>query len=184
MVCAVLLLGALAPGTASARSHRAALDPAPQTAPTSAAPSPDPAPQATVRSQQSHATRPPTTAASKPVVVVPRVTLPAQHTVATSDGSGGRAVTPRRTGPAPRRARPATRHRAPTPNSPSARTNPVSLSFLTTDLLRLTSGLRAGTASGPDDGVLLLLSSLAMAALAVSSFTLLRRLKRFGGPPR
>ncbi len=58
------------------------------------------------------------------------------------------------------------------------------LSFVATDLLRLTSGLRASAAPRPGDGVLLLLSSLAMAALAVSSFTLLRRLKRFGGEPR
>jgi hypothetical protein len=58
------------------------------------------------------------------------------------------------------------------------------LSFIATDLLRLTSGLRAGAAARPEDGVLLLLSSLAMAALAVSSFALLRRLKRVGGDPR
>jgi hypothetical protein len=56
------------------------------------------------------------------------------------------------------------------------------LGFIATDLLRLTSGLRAGTEAQPGDGVLLLLSALAMAALAVSSFALLRRLSRLGRP--
>ena len=56
------------------------------------------------------------------------------------------------------------------------------LSFIAVELHRLTSGLRAGTVSVPDDGVLLLLSSLAMAALAVSSFALLRRLRRLSRP--
>jgi uncharacterized iron-regulated membrane protein len=58
------------------------------------------------------------------------------------------------------------------------------LSFIATELLRLTSGLRAGTVTGPGNGVLLLLSSLAMATLAISSFMLWRRLKRLGGRPR
>jgi hypothetical protein len=54
--------------------------------------------------------------------------------------------------------------------------------FIATALLRLTSGLRAGTEAHPEDGVLLLLSALAMAALAVSSFALLRRLSRLRRP--
>ena len=181
----MLLISAAAPGTASARSHRGALDPSPQRAPTSASPSPDPAPQATVKSQPTHVTRPPTTSAPVGADITRRAT---------------RLTVPARSGPA-RIGDPvshATTHAQPVahrhaarrlvPSAPPTRTSPVALSvplsFIATDLLRLTSGLRAGAAARPEDGVLLLLSSLAMAALAVSSLALLRRLKRFGGEPR
>jgi hypothetical protein len=52
------------------------------------------------------------------------------------------------------------------------------------DLLRLPhAALHAGGA-GHSDGVLLLLSSVAMGVLAVASFTLMRRLKRLEGQVR
>jgi len=70
-------------------------------------------------------------------------------------------------------------HRAPAPRQ--ARSEATQLSFplsLPRDLLLLPgSALHAGE-TGHRDGVLLLLSSLAMAVLAVASFTLLRRLRR------
>ena len=72
------------------------------------------------------------------------------------------------------------RHVRPTVAKPVSLASP--LAFFTGDLLRLVPApFRAGA---PDhrDGVLLLFSALAMAALAVSSFVLLRRLKRLGGP--
>ena len=52
-----------------------------------------------------------------------------------------------------------------------------SLAFLPRDLLRLVPGSFEVGTPGHDDGVLLLLASLAMGVLAVSSFVLLRRLK-------
>lgn len=181
----MLLIGAAAPATATAGSRRAAPDPSPQRAPASAAiPSPDPAPQAMVRSQQPHLVRPPSTPARAPVAVS-AVTRPAQSTAATSDALGSPPVTRPRAGSARKRAHPAARHDARTHRSP-ARTGRVSLSFplsfLSKDVMRLAFGtFGAGTANRPD-GVLLLLSSLAMAALAVASFSLLRRLRRFEGP--
>ena len=70
--------------------------------------------------------------------------------------------------------------------TPPTVAKPVSLAsplaFFTGDLLRLVPApFRAGAADHRD-GVLLLFSALAMAALAVSSFVLLRRLKRLEGP--
>ena len=51
--------------------------------------------------------------------------------------------------------------------------------FLLKDLLRLPhAALHAGEDASHHDGVLLLLSAVAMGVLAVSSFSLLRRLKR------
>ena len=75
------------------------------------------------------------------------------------------------------------RHQAAAPPSES---RPIALSlpagFLLKDILRLPhAALHAGEVAGHKDGVLLLLSSLAMGVLAVSSFSLLRRLKRLEG---
>lgn len=71
-------------------------------------------------------------------------------------------------------------HRAPVVRrAPSRLVNfSIPLSFLTKDLLRLP---RAAFHAGDQlhrDGVLLLFSSIAMATLAVASFTLFRRLRR------
>jgi hypothetical protein len=191
-ICAVLAVSFLVPDVASAGSRRAAPDPSPQKAPTSALPSPDPAPQAIVRSQTSHVVQPSTTS----VPVVPRVTV---HVTRPTRVTGVTRVTPPvaaaakaigRTGSSARvRARPVTHHRAVTrPPGPPTSANPVALSFplafIATDLLRVTAALRAGAAEHPEDGVLLLLSSLAMAVLAVSSFALLRRVKRLDASAR
>lgn len=56
------------------------------------------------------------------------------------------------------------------------------LSFLSKAVMRLAPGTFGAGAANHPDGVLLLLSSLAMAALAVAGFSLLRRLRRFEGP--
>jgi hypothetical protein len=61
---------------------------------------------------------------------------------------------------------------------------PLSLSFLATELRRFIPGAGHGSDATARDGVLLLLSSLAMAAFAIASFALLRRLKRFEEQPR
>jgi hypothetical protein len=88
--------------------------------------------------------------------------------------------------PAPHhRAHPLPRHTV----APRPTANPISLSFLLgllpADLLRLPrAALHAGGAVSHRDGVLLLLSSVAMGVLAVSSFGLMRRLKRLEGPAR
>jgi hypothetical protein len=62
---------------------------------------------------------------------------------------------------------------------------PPALSGLANDLRRLVPGgaLPAGAAAHPD-GILLLLSALAMGAFALSGFALLRRLKRYEGRAR
>ena len=74
---------------------------------------------------------------------------------------------------------PARHHAAarPTESHPIVLSLPVA--FLLKDFLRLPhAALHAGEAAGHRDGGLLLLSSLAMGVLAVSSFSLLRTLKR------
>jgi hypothetical protein len=135
--------------------------------------------------QPSHVTRPSTTTAP----VLPHLTRRATHL--TLPEQSGAAPIAHPVSPVTTHARPVAHHHAArrlVPSAPPAGTSRVALSFplsfIATDLLRLTSGLRAGAAAHPGNGVLLLLSSLAMAALAVSSFTLLRRLKRFGVEPR
>jgi hypothetical protein len=127
-----------------------------------------------------------------PVVphVTPRATRPTRPTRPTLPAQSGAAPIGHPVSPAATHVRPLARHHAArrlVAPAPRRGTSRAALSFpssiIATDLLRLTSGLRAGASARPGDGVLLLLSSLAMAALAVSSFMLLRRLKRFGGGP-
>ena len=164
-------------GTAGA----AASGPAPQKAPASgqsSQPSPDPAPQAEVKPHVSTPTAP---AVRRPVVVssapadttpatTPRLVTSAVSTVAPASGSRA-ATTPRH----------ATTQRAAAPHRPPATRRPrsqiTSLTFpltLPRDLMLLP---RAG-ADSRSDGVLLLLSAVAMGVLAVAGLSLLRRLRR------
>lgn len=187
LVIGVLVIGALMPGVANA-GVRPAPDPSPQKAPASATHAPDPAPQAIVGSQPSHEVPSSTTSTPTSTPIVPRAVRPAPArphlgTASSSAVSRHPPVSPKRAAIATRRAgRPAVK-RAPTRHVRPAPRTRVSLPFLVTSVRRLTSGLLVtGKASSPGDGFLLLLSSLAMAALAVSSFALLRRLRRLGGP--
>jgi hypothetical protein len=116
------------------------------------------------------------------VVVAPRivqVTVPAQPSGQVEHTST--VTTPPARRPSPHRTKVS---HAPTRHAVTTRpvAHPISLSFflgaLPNDLLRLPqAALDAGEANH-GGGVLLLLSSLAMGVLAVSSFALMRRLKR------
>jgi hypothetical protein len=178
---------------AAAATPRPAPDPVPQKAPTSGAasqPTPDPAPQVRTTSPASPRSTPISPTIRVPVVVTPPRTVSAVMPPRTVS-----AVTPPRTASAPaakiviatpRPAQPvrptASPHvraaRAPAPHR--ARPQATRLSFplaLPKDLLLLPGrALHAGE-TGHRDGVLLLLTSLAMAGLAVASFALMRRLK-------
>jgi hypothetical protein len=184
MILVIVVSGWLAAAGATAAARGQASDPAPQKAPssgTSGQPAPDPAPQAATSPapHQSTVTSP---AVRKRVVITPAATVvvtpartvsaPATHNTAAS------SPPPTRTA---QHNSPARVHtpRVATPHH--ARSQATRLSFplaLPRDLLLLPgAALHEGTA-GHRDGVLLLLTSLAMAALAVASFTLLRRLRR------
>ena len=196
VVLAVLLLSCLAPDAASAASHRQSADPAPQKAPptsSSSTPAPDPAPQAAVRSQlpvrsqPSHPTAP-ASSRSAPTVVAPQIV----HTSAPITNSGVAPASTLSSTRASRGAR-ARHHAAKVSHAPprhpvaarKTESQPIVLSvplaFLLNDLLRLPHAVLHPGDAGHRDGVLLLLSSLAMGVLAVSSFSLLRRLRRLEG---
>jgi hypothetical protein len=178
---------AVAGATGAARGHTS--DPAPQKAPTSGASSqraPDPAPQATSTSPVPHRStvtrpvirRPVVTTPTRTVVVAPTRTTgaPAANIVVSSPPPAhpARVSLPARV-PAPLRV-PTRRVASPRHMRPQA----TSLSFplaLPRDLLLLPATALRDGADGHRDGVLLLLSSVAMAALAVASFALLRRLR-------
>ena len=184
----ILVLVALSwPGaagaTAATRGH--ASDPSPQKAPTSGAssqPAPDPAPQANTTSPAPHRST-----GTSPAVGVPVVTTPTRTVVVTPTSTVSAPATkivassPHRTQPA-RRTSPAhvvRVHRAATPRHAPSQATPLSFPLaIPRDLLLLPgTALGAGT-TGHGNGVLLLLSSVAMAVVAVASFTLLRRLRR------
>jgi len=166
--------------TAATRGH--ASDPAPQKAPvvgSSSQPSPDPAPQAEVRSTVTHTSVPRTPTIRVPVVVTPATTV--RTPAATVSAPAANNVT---SSPSP--AQPVRRNsshvRVPHVATPHhARPQATRLSFplaLPRDLLLLPAAALHDGTTGHRDGVLLLLSSLAMAVLAVASFALLRRLRR------
>jgi hypothetical protein len=185
-ICGAMLLVLVASSWPAAAGAIAATgghasDPAPQKAPTSGGssqPSPDPVPGAASTSPQHHQST-----VTRPLIQVPVVTTPARTVV----------VTPARTVSAPatktvNSSLPPTQHsppsrvRAPRAAAPQhARSQATQLSFpltLPRDLLLLPDKALGGGGTGHRDGVLLLLSSLAMAVLAVASFALLRRLRR------
>jgi hypothetical protein len=180
MLFALLVLGCLAPGGASAASHSRAPDPSPQKAPpvaSSGSPTPDPAPQAVVRSRPSHP-NPPTKSVPTvvPTVVAPHivhVAAPVPHPTASpvvAHVSKARRAKPHRPAPVHH-----TRHADGTRVARVTLSSP--LAFLGTELLRLVPGPFRGGGAPQSDGVLLLLAALAMGVLAVSSFALSRRLK-------
>ena len=168
---AVLALSCLAPSAAQAAKHASAGDPSPQPSPVSSGstPSPDPAPQAVTRSTPSHAAAP-----STPAI---RRTTPAVSTVATPPVSPARTFSAQPPSSVVRSPSPGrVRHRhVPGARHASARVGPLSFPLALPRALLLFP--RAG-APVHRNGVLLLLSSVAMAVVAVASFTLLRRLRR------
>jgi hypothetical protein len=199
MLTLLLVLGSLGPSAATASSRRPSADPAPQKAPAVESPStraPDPAPQAVPKSPPSHSTssgtsqtRPTVITAGSPHIV--KLTAPGRpistssaaplRPNAASPNVAARSTTSRAVARAVRHhaaVSHAAHHHAPPATRPVAQ--PISLSvlrgLLPTHLLRVPA-LQSGGGNHPD-GVLLLLCSLAMAVLAVSSFSLLRRLKR------
>jgi hypothetical protein len=152
--------------------------PTPQKAPASGQsgqPSPDPAPQA---EEKQHVSIPSAPAIRRPVVVTsaPAETTPRLVHLGTSPVT---TATPSTTSHPP--SRPAVTHRLTTPRHPSAthrrQSQVTSLAFplaLPKDLILLP---RASTDSR-SDGVLLLLSAVAMGVLTLASLSLLRRLRR------
>jgi hypothetical protein len=201
VVLAVLTLSSVIPTPASAASHRQSADPSPQKAPpssSSSAPAPDPAPQAAVRSQPTHSTPPatlpshataPATPRSVPAVVAPRI-VHASAPARTSPTAVAQVSTVNRAPQKPHTHTPGhpaakVSHAPPRHHAAARRTEsqPIAISlpaaFLLKDILRLPhAALHAGEDVSHRGGVLLLLSSLAMGLLAVSSFSLLRRLRR------
>jgi hypothetical protein len=184
---AVLMLACLAPAAARAAKHAPARDPSPQAAPVSngGSPGPDPAPQAASHSTVSHAsttstpsirqttsvvsTRHPITVNSSPVA--PARTASAQSA---SHSAPARSSLPPARPSSHKRVRhaPATR-----PTSPRVGSLSFPLALPRELLLLPRAALRAG-APDRQNGVLLLLSGVAMAVVAVAGYTLLRRLKR------
>ena len=172
------------PAAAGAAVRGRSSDPAPQKAPTSGAssqPTPDPAPQAATTSPAPHQS-----IVTKPTIREPVVSTPTRTVVVTPTRAVSKtAATTVASSPSP--AQPV-RHVSPPPARAShtaashhAQSQATRLSFplaLPRDLLLLPgAALRDGT-TGHRDGVLLLLTSLAMAVLAVASFALMRRLRR------
>ena len=198
LVFTLLLLSGLAPGAASARTHRSSADPSPQVAPpvpSPITPAPDLTPRAAAKLRASYSALASSQPAPSPVVPrsVPTVVSPrVVHTTAPSQSSSRTArvtTVPRHrvstTGATPHRPARVS-HTSPRPRfvppAHATEAQRISLSFplssLTSELFRLPrAALHAGDA-GHRDGLLLLLGSLAMGVVAVSSFALLRRLKR------
>jgi hypothetical protein len=169
---------------ATAATGRHASDPAPQKAPTSGGssqPSPDPAPGAASTSPEHHQST-----VTRPAIQVPIVTTPARTVVVTPANTVSAPATKTvNSSPPPTqtaRRSPPSRVRAARAEPPRhARSQATQLSFpltLPRDLLLLPDKALGGGETGHRDGVLLLLSSIAMAVLAVASFALLRRLRR------
>jgi hypothetical protein len=183
VLVAALVMSAWTTSDAIAASHGAAPDPSPQKAPTAApsnSPSPDPAPQAAVKPSVPQVSVPST---HVPAVVSPAGTVAGRTTAPQSASAQSSHVT---SGPTATKA--AAPSRAKHPSGPPAHRRPVAhgspvsfsfpFAFLPQDLLRLPRALLHAGAQARDNGVLLLLSSVAMAVLAVASFTLFRRLRR------
>jgi hypothetical protein len=175
VVLALLALICLAFWAAPSSAKTHAADPSPQQAPAAQSPgtpSPDPAPQADARSTPSH-----TSAPTRPSIHVTTST-PSSRSASSQPLSS--SVVQTRTVSAPPALRTPSPARAQTHHVRAAR-KPASrvtgLSFpvaLPRDLL---PSLHAGVPVHRN-GVLLLLSAVAMAVVAVASFTLLRRLRR------
>jgi hypothetical protein len=183
-VVAVLALNCLGlPVAQAAAVHRHADDPSPQAAPgpSTSTPAPDPAPQAAPRSTPTHTSTPSirqttsATSTTHPITVASSPVVPARTSAVPPVSS----AVPSRAASA--RAHPASHHavrHAPAARTTSTRVGRLSFPLvLPRDLLLLPrAALHAGV-PGHKNGVLLLLSAVAMAVVAVASFTLLRTLR-------
>ena len=172
---AALALTCLASTAAQAAGKASAGGPSPQPAPASsgAAPTPDPAPQAAMRST------PPRTATQLPRSAGPIAPIESSGGGTTQQGTAtGSPPGPARTESI---GRDRTTHPAPREHarrSPAVRA--VSPSFplpLPRNLLLLPRNALGVTLRAHREGILLLSAAVAMAVLAVASFTLLRRLR-------
>ena len=201
MGAVALMLGG--PTTALAASP--STQPAPQNAPSvnaAAAPSPDPAPQASSFSSTPHTTVTSQPSAGSPVVVSPAVTSAPRSTEPSQPAASSPARTPS-TLPAarptsndthasairavataiPARHRPAADHADKPKPAPAHQTTAAAKPFVLSlvnlrDLPRLPLEAVAATKAARPDGMLLLLSALALGTLVVASLALLRRLTR------
>lgn len=202
LIIGLLVLGCLAPTAAGAPSRHRTADPAPQKAPPALASpgtAPDPAPQA-LAAQHPPAPKPPSSQTSSPrtssthvstrarpvssgIVERPSSTQPNRAAALTGavrpPSSSGTISTA-----APRHNRSASRspgHVRAGPRLPLTKPESVSLALpfrsLPKALLGLSRAAYHAVAQPHRDGVLLLLSSLAMGALAIASFAMLRRLR-------
>jgi len=180
VVVVLVVSGFLVSAGATAATPRLDPNPSPQKAPTSGAasqPTPDPAPHATSTVPAPHQSTPAEPPIRVPVDVAPARTdnAPAANTVTASHAHVSRP-------PAPS-GRPASTQHARVPRASAshrAGSQATRLSFplgLPRDLLLPRVALHAGTDSR-GDGVLLLLSAVAMVVLTLASLALLRRLRR------
>jgi len=175
LVLALLALICLAFWAAPTSAKTHAADPSPQQAPAAqspGSPSPDPAPQADARTTPSH-----TSAPTRPSIHITTST-PSSRSTSSQPLSSSVVHTPTVSAPPARRTSSPVRaqiHHVRATRKPSSRVTGLSFPLaLPRDLL---PSLRADVPVHRN-GVLLLLSSVAMAVVAVASFTLLRRLRR------
>lgn len=183
-VVAVLALNCLGLPAAQAGAVRGhAGDPSPQAAPGSSAstPAPDPAPQAAPRSTPARTSTPTTRQTTPPVSTEHPTTVTSSPVVParTSSVTPAPSSVPSRgtSSPAHSVSHHAVRH-VPPARTTSTRVGPLSFPLaLPRDLLLLPGAALRDGVPGHRDGVLLLLSAVAMAVVAVASFTLLRRLR-------
>ena len=195
----LLVATSLATTTASAASHGTAAGPSPQIAPPLPSPeiaAPDPAPQAASRTVESHPATPPPSSVEIPAAVPPVETAPARATApprpyraASSHGAVVTASSNATVHPGRRHRHSTSRRRSPPRRAPAVhRTKPAAVSswfpfaFLRKAFLALPRVAVHPGAESHRGGILLLLCSVAMGVLAVSSFALLRRLKRLARP--
>jgi hypothetical protein len=178
---ATLALGCLIPAAARAASDGHASDPSPQRAPVSGpgSPAPDPAPGSTT-SHPSTQTTPSIRVTTPAVSAGNRITV-TRSPVARAGTSSVPSVSTgavSRSAPTPSSAHGRARH-APATRRPPPRVGPLSFPLaLPRDLLLLPRAALRASVRGRENGVLLLLSAVAMAVVALASFTLLRRLRR------
>ena len=179
----VVLLTWPAVAVAGAATRGQASDPAPQKAPTSGAssqPSPDPAPQASTTSPVTHRSTVTTPAIRVPVVTTPTrtaVVAPTSTVIAPAANVATSSQPPAQ--PARHASTPhVSIRRAPAPHHMRSQTTQLSFPLALPRDLLLLPGKALHDTSGRRDGLLLLMTSLAMAALAVASFALFRRLRR------
>jgi hypothetical protein len=176
-ICGTLIVVLVASSWPAATGATAAT-PVPQKAPASgpaSQPTPDPAPQASSTPKTPREPTTPRPSIRVPVVVAPARTSPRPVVASTPAATSTASTRPRLPASTPHTRT----HRAPAAHR--ARPTATTFSFplaLPRDLLLIPdNALRVGAAAHRD-GTLLLFSSLAMAAFALASLSLLRRLRR------